>query len=541
MYALLIVDDEKWVRKGLRLTIDWEAEGIEVLGEARDGEEALRMIEERTPDFIISDIKMPRMDGLALLEAVKARRLPTKMIMISGYSDFSYAQKALKCGVVDYVLKPIEETQILGVIRKCVDELKQEQDNHRHLEQITGCMRESLPLARQRFLEDLLLGENGFGHSRDTTREALDIRLNPDRLQVIAVHVYAWGANADDPGSRSLLRYGLGNMAEEIGALAGEVMACPLDEREEADLAILLSSSRSHDAAITDAMNALMKSASQYLNMGITIGVSRERTMSELPASFREAVSACAYAFYEGYGKVYEAARRPASSALPSLHPGQIGPPGWDSRLVHAIKLNKDAMVNDLAEELFQHIRASAAKYAPLTLRKGVENLLQEVEQKLEAGYQSGKAADHDNPGIQIRLRLPWCSVDELQSELPALFQQLLQVTGTLGNRKRVIELALDYLEAHAADAVTMNGVAEHFYLNPSYFSKLFHEETGETFSKCLARFRIDRAKLLLKDTKLKVYEVAEKVGYQDFRHFTKVFKEQEGITPGQYRDVGIS
>lgn len=352
MYSLLIVDDERWVRQGLRSTIDWQAEGIEVIGEAEDGEEALKLIELQTPDIIITDIKMPRMDGLTLVETIKNRKLPTKIVIISGYSDFSFAQKTTRFGASDYVLKPIEETQVLDVVRRCVIQIKREREDHHHIDRMSECMRESLPLARQRYLEILLTNKNASFHNWKTLWDRLDIRLDPNHLKVIGVKVYDWGSHANDPKGQYLLRYALGNIAEEIGAVTGKTMTCPMEHLEDTDLVILQSPPLEDDGGTGRGMESLIEA--KYAN---------------LPVSFQEAVHASAYAFYDGYGKVYEAARleQPYSSQVQEY----TGPSGWDTRFVHTVKLGKETVLSELIDELIAHVHINHRKYPPYQLRNG--------------------------------------------------------------------------------------------------------------------------------------------------------------------------
>jgi two-component system response regulator YesN len=531
MYSLLIVDDERWVRQGLRSTIDWQAEGIEVLGEAEDGEEALKLIELQIPDIIITDIKMPRMDGLALIETVSNRKLPTKIVIISGYSDFSFAQKALRCGASDYVLKPIEETQVLDVVRRCVIQIKREHEDHHHIVRMSECMRESLPLARQRYLEILLTSKNASYHNWRTLWNRLDIQLDPDQLKVISVKVYDWGSNANDPKGQCLLRYALGNIAEEIGAVTGKTMTCPLEHHGDADIVILQSPSLQDDGGAERGMESLIAAARRYLGIQINIGISQIRVYANLQVSFQEAVHASAYAFYDGYGKVYEAARLEQPYSLQVQE--YTGPSGWDTRFFHTLKLGKETVLCQLIEELIAHVQINRRKYPPYQLRSGLTSLLYEIEKKLELSHSS----EHSPMN---RLYVPFCTLSELKNEFMTVVRQFQRIRNTIGNRKRVIELALNYMEQHFTEAITMNRVAEQHYFNPSYFSKIFHEETGETFCKYLIHLRMEKAKNLLKDSTLKIYEVAELVGYQNFRHFVKLFKIQEGITPAQYRDLGI-
>ncbi len=550
MYTLLIVDDEKWVRQGLLLTIDWKSERIEVIGEAKDGDEALKQIEAQVPDIIITDIKMPGMDGLTLLETIRERKLKTKVIFISGYSDFDYARKALKCGAFDYILKPIQETELLDVIRNCVRELDEENKDYVHIEQMSGRIRESLPLARHRFLEKLLTAGPDYSlGDTDSKWEALGIQLDPERLRVLAVKIFDWGSKGDTAKDRSLVRYALGNIAEEVGTALGQTVACPLDNNDDADLAILHSPSlpsrsasplsppsrpldsefagQADEERFTDEWTRLIDFADRYLDIRISVGTSRPTDRSNLPRSFEEALHACANAFYDGYGKVY-----PAKESKPASEPSGVytGPnPFWETRLLHAMKLGDEKLAEQQVDELIEHLHDSRGKYSPLTIRRGLTALLRSLALKWETA----------NPNCQTFI-VPCCTLPQLKRELLTSILRCVQSGKSPGGRKRIIELALNYVQEHYTEGITMNDVAERFYFNPSYFSKMFHEEMGETFSKYVVRLRMAKSKELLKNTTMRIYEIAEQVGYNDFRHFVKTFKEYEGMTPAQYRDLGM-
>ncbi|MVQ40182.1 response regulator [Paenibacillus anseongensis] len=533
MYSLLIVDDERWVRQGLVTTIDWEAEGIKVIGDVEDGEDALTFIQNQMPDIIITDIKMPRMDGLAFIEAVKNANMLSKIIIISGYSEFSYAQKAMRLGAVDYVLKPIEETLMLEVVRKCIEQIKREREDHNEFVQMSERVRESLPLARQRYVETLLTNGSASQQFSRTVWDRLNIPLDPDQIKVTMIKIYDWGVHEHNPKEHYLLRHAIGNLAKETGKHAMKMIACPLHDDPDTDLAILVSPNKEADLAHEQGIwETLISACWRYLGIGINIGISKNSQIADIHASFQEAVQISAYAFYEGYGKVYDADEMdvPQSHSLPKY----TQPNGWVTRFVHAVKLSDDAALRALIDELFGHLQLHKQKCSPHVLRKGLTSLFTEVEMKLEINYAS------DLKEATKSFVLPYFALSDLKDVLLTILLQFQPGDNASGNRKRFIELAVDYMEKHYTEPLTMNRVAEHLFLNPSYFSKIFHEKTGETFSKYLIRLRVNRAKELLKVSTLKIYEVAEQVGYQDFRHFVKLFKEQEGMTPAQYRDIGV-
>ncbi|WP_028612257.1 response regulator [Paenibacillus harenae] len=540
MYKLLVVDDERWVRQGLTSTIDWQAEGIELIGEAEDGEEALARIRTGSPDIIITDIKMPRMDGLDLMEALRKQRKKAYVIIISGYSDFEYAQKALKYGAYDYVLKPIEETALLEVVRRCVSDLDQENERRHHLSEMSGRIRESLPLARQHFLETLLLGSHVDSLSElEAKWQALKLPLNPHQLTVLTVKIHHWGLKASSDKDRSRLRLALGNIAEEIVTAYGQAAACPLDNHADTDLVVLFSqdsSRKGNKEVFSNGIAALIEAAQQYLGLTISIGVSGLGTISRLAPCFDDALSACAYAFYDGFGKVYDSAQLPRQTNKSQAY---IGPDGsWETRLHHAMKLGDDGAIQELVGQLTLHLQSVRDQMPPLHTIRGLRLLLQSIGKKWEAAhpYRTAPGIDRFNERIVSR-NLP---LERLGDELRDVLLHCASESRGSGQRKRIVELGMQFSHQHYMKGITMNDAAEHLYLNPSYFSKVFHEEAGETYSKYLIRLRMNKAKQLLKTSTLRIYEIAGQVGYADFRHFSKTFKEIEGMTPGQYRDLGI-
>jgi len=542
MYTLLIVDDEKWVRQGLSLSIDWRAEGIEVVGEAEDGEQALQRIEDRPPDILITDIRMPGLDGLELMEKLRERGLGTKVIVISGYSDFAYAQQALRHGASDYILKPIEEQNLLRSVRQCTQQLEKEREERVMLDRMSGRIRESLPLARLQYAQRLLVGDRSALDKWEPMRETLGVDLDAERVAVVAIEVTDWGG-ADEDAERARLRYLLSQLAQEREAGGAGRLACPTETEPFVDAALLVSPPACADAAADgpplDRLLASVRDAAERTwGLQLNYGVSRARPLGELPASFAEAAEAAAHVLRFGAGRVFDAAEWPdAPPPNGGAAPLYDGPPGWDARLVHAVKSGNPRQFRELADELAAHGAESAGALPLRAIRIGMQRTLDRAEKQLRSCLKSKS----DVRPLRFRFRLPAAPFGELSEALASSFARAHDAYGSQGSRKRIIEMALDYVKSHYAEGITMNDVAEHLYLNPSYFSKLFHEEMNETFSKYVTSVRMQEAKRLLKDSTLKIYEIASLVGYNDFRHFSKTFKELEGMTPAQYRDVGMS
>jgi two-component system response regulator YesN len=537
MFSLLVVEDERWIRKGLCETIDWTTEGIRLSGEASDGEEALRMVQRNSPDIVITDIVMPGMDGITFIKSMRELKLASKVIILSGYSEFEYARVALKNGVFDYVLKPIHEQNMLDVIRRCVQELRQEREMKTEVHMLATSARETIFLARQRLFE-MLLARQPYSPGRlDKQMNALRIDLDPSRIRAFAVKIVDWGYKAAVAKDRALILYALCNMLEETGQRFGPIVAFPILNQKsegEADLAMFQSEAslpgRQEPMIVSD-LPWLIDKADQLLGVRISIGYSGEADFSRLSVMYEEALHGAALWFYEGGGNICGAAS--LAPALQSQSP-YCGPAGWDSRLVSAVKIGDPKRIEQLVRELTEHIHSHKNKCLPLTIRRGLKLLFHNFNQKYAVlrQHQSSQAMQ------PAPLDLPSCTLDAFKDVLLETLLCAQKSDRPVRSRKWIIERSLQYIENNRDKVIMMNEVAAHLYLNHSYFSKIFHEEMGETFSKYLVRSRIDIAKKLLKETSLKIYEIAGRVGYNDVRHFTKVFKEIEGLPPVQYREM---
>lgn len=568
MIKLMVVDDEHWIREGLKRTIDWSSHGIQFIGDAEDGCKALELIEAHVPEIIISDIKMPTMDGMDLMEEIKKRGIDAKVIFISGFSDFAYAQKAVKLGAFDYILKPVEEPILLEIIERCIGEIKQKQELNSRLQELSGRIRESLPLARQKHLE-MCLTRTLTEREMQSKWEALHINLDPKRLLVMAIVVHEWGAREMDESGCSLMRYALGNLVEEVLSQKGiRCLACPLQGNDFADVALIASlSEHETSCGIEDLyrhMDGVIRDALQVLGVRISVGISGLRERTQLSSSFREALTTSVSYLIHGPGQVYTAPMNGGSAGdgstpraaeqldyrtaacmgqlaadvLLTDHKADSLDSALSNRILHAMKLMDAGRLSELLDvqtgllqELIKRTPAIAVRYE---MNMHISILLSKWQELLQAkDHSMASTVTH-----QRKLQLYRCSIGDWKAIIMDTF--LMKNTHAPSTaHKRTIETALRYIHDNYHLGISLHHVAEKIYMNPSYFSRVFHEEVGETLSRYLIRIRITKAKELLEQTPLKVYEIADRVGYRDFRHFVKTFKEWEGMTPAQYRNYG--
>ncbi|SFT08788.1 response regulator [Paenibacillus sp. BC26] len=553
MIKLMVVDDERWIREGLKQTIDWGSHGIQFIGDAEDGCEALKLIDSNVPDIVISDIRMPTMDGMELIEEIERRGLDIKVIFISGFSDFVYAQKAVKLGAFDYILKPIEEKVLMEIIERCIYEILKQRELVFRLEELSGRVRESLPLARQKHLE-MCLTQPMTDQEVMSTWKALRIDLNPNRLLVLSAVVHDWGERDICERDCSLLRYALGKLMEEVFHESGlSCAACLLQENEYADVALMISWKKETANPDRDAYRCaelVIEGALEVLGIQISIGMSSTGESKQLVFAFREALTNSAKYVISGTGLVYDLAGTDVGAAIgkqtvlftagiPSVAiKAEALDAAWMNRILHAIKLKDEGKLTDLLDQQTALLQELVKQTSALAVRCEMNMYIGALLSKWQELF---LAREHTEASIvthQQKLELYRCTLANWKNAIISAFLKKDRAPSGSGQRN-TIEIALRYIHDNYHHGISLNKVAETIYMNPSYFSRVFHAEVGETLSRYLIRIRVAKAKELLEQTPLKIYEIAESVGYKDFRHFVKTFKESEGITPAQFRNYG--
>ena len=390
MIKVLIVDDEMLVRYGLFTTIDWESYGFEIVGDAKNGKVALELVNELQPDIIISDIRMPIMDGLEFICELKNRGIEKEVVILSGYDDFNYAKKALEYGASAYLLKPIENDELINVLLK----LKNKLENRNRLMQTIEGFNEGLEILKQKFLIDLINGEyNKF----DSIKEKLDLYRITPQFEKLCFSLIKTdnGVNVLD----NILNANVQNekkYAIPFININGEV--CVIWFFDDDD--------------IIDQINSYLGKV-------------------EFISAF---VTGSAYNSWMDIKTAYDEARN---------------------------------MINDNIE------------------KNGV--LLKDVETP---------------------------------------------------NYRKEIKEALEYIKNNYNKNISVEQVANELFLSSYYFMHIFKKNVGKTFNEYLVQYRIEIAKQLLRDTKYKVFQVSELVGYKNTKYFSQLFKRETGLLPKEYVDT---
>jgi two-component system response regulator YesN len=527
---LLIVDDETVIRKGLRTSIDWDLYGIHVVGEAKNGQEALEKALTLRPEIILTDIRMPIMDGLTFISAVRAKLPAAKIIVLSGYDEFEYAQRALRLGVSDYLLKPFGAEELLELILRLKEKLLAEQ---KQLEQAvhTRSIMEKNRLTTQAELIQALL-DAAYDDYTPIFEKARLVQLNLDGpfYQVVVF-------NIDD---QELLTANLPHKEKDFiksSALniAGEVLQqywdgafCP----SEPDYFVgLVNLTENPERPLVEVCREIQATVRKYLKFTISIGIGAPyNSVKRIPDSYQEALRALGQKVYQGKNSlIHIQDLPPVPAAMLPIHPA-----GEEMELLKALKSLDEARIDSLLEATFAAFR-----------RK--QSALEEVKNYcIKLAYLSiytleamGVQAEHPlgaEPNLYVAVR-HYETMADLEGWLRSLLGKLLQNLNSYKAQKykQVISQAIEYLQQHYQESVTLKTLADAVYVSPNYLSRIFKEETGENFVEWLNKFRIERAKELLRDRRLKTYEIAEKVGYSDYKYFSYNFKKYTGRSTRQY------
>ncbi|GGM38779.1 hypothetical protein GCM10011351_26130 [Paraliobacillus quinghaiensis] len=506
MCNVIIVDDEPVIRFGLKASINWEAEGLTLLGDFPNGEEAIKAMSENPVDILITDIKMPIMDGLTLMKEALKIFPNLKVILVSSYNDFEYVQEGLRYGAIDYVLKPtLEPDEFLQLIKKCVKKIREERDINTklHLVDQTKLLQERKQLEQK--LKKMLL--QGKDHPYLDHKEAW--------MSGSLLVVYAKIDDIDDVEERFgdlYSSFALEEIHERFYSEFFEGVCLVIGETE---ILFLLKEVMSPEQEI----NQLKKSILEDFDLNFSFGYHVIRDLKDI----NNGVKCSRIAYKKRF-----------------FHPEQ------------------DVFKYDLPNEHnYNRLKAEQLKQFLLPFdEKKVKNFIEDRyeqwnKEEMDPDEIQQEATDiltnlfYDK--LDLTLLLAKCSELNKTETLDGLFSLLVKQIdecSTLINDQDdkpyvdngLMEEALEYIHQYYTEMLTLQMVADHIHISRNYFSILFKRYSDKNFIDYVIDLRIKKAAELLMNTSLKVYEVAKKSGFNDVKYFSKLFKKMTGHSPGDYR-----
>lgn len=501
---MLIVDDEPIICQGLMQTVPWNQIGVEVVGSAFDGEEALKMIKENRVDLVLSDVKMPVMDGLSLSEHLHNHFPHIKILIISGYGEFEYAKRAIQYGVKDYLLKPVDIDELMKIISDIQAEMILEKKNEfrsilRQVEywSITGkdTQLTHIPVKDHLSSRYCLIGSE----IRDFSETVMP--LHETEQQILK---NKWVSLFEE------------NLIEE-GILAASVFisenrlvtCCKFSEEEQPDFHIL---------------GKIVKNVERQLEKPIYLCLSScFQSLNEINNYFLELLTALKAHPYMNR-TVYT-----AKEILPTLGPKILDSDMFEKGLKKVWE-NDEVQLQQFAEDLFTHFKENKWSL------EDVVTALKQLEKKLLSEFQVIRKSSRVN---QINVTV-YNSYNQIKKVFLEDLKEYVSYRQSIVNdgQRWLVKKAIAYINEHYSSDLKATEIADVINVSPNYFSQLIKQETGKHFNDYLHDVRVTKAKSLLKETPYRIFEVSEMVGYKDYKYFVQIFKRVTKLTPTQYRNI---
>jgi len=531
MLKIFLVEDEYVVRQGIKNKIDWEAHGYEFCGEASDGELAYPMIQKCRPDIVITDIKMPFMDGLQLSRLIKKELPWIEIIILSGHEEFEYAKEAIKIGVAEYLLKPINGEELLKEVNALavkIEERKQERDIREKYEKE---MEENSLKDRKDLFQYLVTGTKSMPELLEIA-EKLEIDLSAIWYNIILVKIQSM-KHAHGEFSNSVVE-----IEEKLEKSRDAHHTVMFDRNLEGKALLFEADSREELEQLQQTyLQNMEETLAPYEHIryfgGIGMPVNR---LSELPVSFEKASHAFAHRYLiEGNCIINSNEMKQGLYAeeedfdINDVNPRQLD----RSKIREFLKTGDREECIYFVEEFFKDLGTNAMKsnmfrqyiimdtyFCVIDFLEGMQISKTEIE-----------PLDITSGILQ--------NTEATMSYIVKIVAKALELRDKKASNRYgdVVDEVMDYIEKNYADEeLSLNLLASHINFSPNHLSMVFSQETGQTLIKYITDFRMNKAKELLRCTNKKSSIISMEVGYKDPHYFSYLFKKTQGMTPTQYR-----
>lgn len=520
MYKVLLVDDEELDLEGMKRFIPWSDLGMEVKGSVNNALSACEIIDKENIDILVSDVNMPYMSGLELARIALERKPNIRIIFVSGYQEFSYVQQALSLKAYNYVLKPMNDRELVSSLLK----VKRDLDEENKQREVELAYQEMIPIVKSDILIRLLEseGESEESLSRLAKSYGFDQMNWPIRVAVMELDNLPWRQAGDFTSQRKMSRMFLQQIHEAVTAL-GMFHYCKLSSQR---IALLLEDDRTNRI-----VRLLTEKVKEHLPASITTGIGEPvYAIDQLQASYRQAVEAVEGKMFLGKGSVikYEDV-----SAEPEMLDARMLEEPMQA-LLHAMEGYELVRICDELEKLFGSITNLRSRFT-------VHNMSNYIIWKLDQYLSSRNEDLFELLGMEIHhldILMQFDTVNDIRSWF---LQRMFEISERLYEKtnskdSKFIRNVISFMKERMSDNITIKDIAQHFSFSPSHLGFLIKERSGKTFNELLVQLRMEKACELLTQPGMKIYEVADQVGYRYLPYFSRQFKEKFGMTPMEYR-----
>lgn len=531
MLKVFLVEDEFVVREGIKKNIDWEGHGYEFCGEASDGELAFPLIKKEQPDIVITDIRMPFMNGLELSKLIKKEMPWIEIIILSGFEEFEYAKEGINIGVAQYLTKPISGDDLLKELDALSEKIKENKREREIREKYLLEMKEDMISKRKDFFEDLVTGSQPAAELISAA-EKLEINISAIYYNIMLSNIHVKAHNQDEYSQR------LVSIDEELENIIDESKVIIFDRDLEGKAFLFKADTKENlDTIINDLVDKLKEIFSKYDGIGYFggIGEPAER-LRDIPMSFETASKAFTKRYFTSENAFIRSSEiEEKSDSSDQFDIETLDIKSFDrSKIKEFLKFGDGLETEYFVDEYLSGLGVNAIKsqifrqYITMdlyfTVSEFINNISPENEESMLSGFK---------PDI-IR------SEDESKKYIVSLINKGIEIreNNASGHNNDVVDDIKKYIEDNYADEeLSLNTMASHVNFSPNHLSMVFSQQTGNTLIKYLTDFRMNKAKELLKCTNKKSSEISIMVGYKDPHYFSYLFKKTQGVTPTQFRE----
>lgn len=536
MLKTIIVDDDVFFHNNLKQLISWESEGFTICGTAANGVEALNLIAAVKPDLMITDMSMPGIDGVALIQQAFAVHPRLKVIALSAYKDFHYVKESLKRGAVDYLLKhtltPVSLRTVLCSVKRSIEQEKRMEKEQNQIEEQINLGRSVL---QQNFIKRLIFADQPSRTEIRTELKRLGLNLDLKNLVVAAgaLDDYTLLEERYSTAELSELIQSLLNICQEILKDVGQSVISPLDGEDFViifSFGDLFSNQKIYNQVLT-VLNRIRATLKRYLNITVSFGVSEVCScISKVGLFYQQAEQMLKKRFYHGKDRVfYDRTVGSVPNKVPLLKVEE------EKRLLELVKTQNREELNQALDTIFTRIqhhqpKISDSKMVFVNLVSIVNRLIRDFELPSEMIY-----PEKDNPFVKLER---FDTIQEVKDWLVALYNKLLDTMELYyldENLTDVTRAAVRFIQRNYQKPIGLLHIADAVGVNCSYISRKFKQECGQGVVEYLNTFRIKKAKILIENGGRTIKEVAEEVGFSNYNYFFKVFKDYLGMTPLTY------
>ncbi len=534
MYKFLLVDDDTIIREGIRDNISWEKLGFNLIGECEDGNQAIEAIDKYKPDVILTDICMPFLDGLELAKYVSERFPSTKIILITGYDKFDYAQKAVRLNVYDFILKPITPNELIKIIKRVKLEIDKEISSNRKLKYLKNKLNESLPILRERFLNKIIYGKLkgdeiknrlkylslNFQYSFYSTivididnSNELKLKIGDEKYELLSLNILNY--------CTQLLK--TSNLDGQVFSNSDEYIIIIINEKS-------LDTLNNKKLLVAENIRQTVEEISETT---VTISIGTNCTnIQEISFSFQNAITALDYRFLLGTNQILS-----YDDLIKTQTIEMISKKEWDKEIALSLKTNRHDETKMLIKELIKNLKTNMVPIEKsYTYIQKIIVLIYNIINELSIN-ETNVFGEIENPFLHISKFKTLNKLEVWLIDVINNIQKLIKEKKDDFSKNKIL-LAENFIkENYNNEKMTLSSICFYLCMSKSRFSPLFKKHTNMTFIEYLTRIRIEKSMELLKTTSLMTYEIAYKIGFSDPHYFSIIFKKINNLTPSEFRN----